>query len=103
MDWLLVTRILTHYVASGLAVGVVIVEVTGWLLGAPLSHAVPYNYVLLIVFSLLTASMIGVCVWIVFLWDLDRLFFKLEAKIDTQVAAAVELKADESRNDITLI
>lgn len=103
MDWLLVTRILTHYVASGLAVGVVIVEVTGWLLGAPLSHAVPYNYVLLIVFSLLTASMIGVCVWIVFLWDLDRLFFKLEAKIDTQVAAAVELKADESRNDITLL
>jgi len=30
------------------------------------------------VFSLLTAIMIGICGWIVCLWDLDRLFFKLE-------------------------
>ena len=29
--------------------------------------------------------MIGVCGWIVFLWDIDRLFFRLERKIDAQL------------------
>jgi hypothetical protein len=40
-----------------------------------------------IVFSLLTFMMVGACGWIVFLWDIDRLFFNLERKIDTQAAA----------------
>ena len=31
--------------------------------------------------------MIGMCGWIVFLWDIDRLFFRLERKIDAQVGA----------------
>jgi hypothetical protein len=102
MDWLHLTRLLSQYVAPGLAAVAVIIEITGWLLGAPLSRSVPYNYVLLIVFSLLTASMIGFCGWIVCLWDLDRLFFKLETKIDSQIAA-LELKSGESRNDKTLL
>ena len=102
MDWLHLARLLAQYVAPGLTAVAVIIEITGWLLGAPLSRSVPYNYVLLIVFSLLTASMIGFCGWIVCLWDLDRLFFKLEAKIDSQIAA-LELKSGESRNDNTLL
>jgi hypothetical protein len=44
----------------------------------------PYDYAVAIVFSLLTLVMIGACGWIVFLWDIDRLFFSLERKIDTQ-------------------
>jgi hypothetical protein len=102
MDWLHFTRLLTQRVAPGLAAAAVIIEITGWLLGAPLSRCVPYNYVLLIVFSLLTTSMIGFCGWIVCLWDLDRLFFKLETKIDSQIAA-LKLKSDESRKDNTLL
>jgi hypothetical protein len=94
-------RLLTH-IAPGLVALAVIIETTCWLLSAPLSRSVPYNYVLLVVFSVLTTSMVGFCCWIVCLWDLDRLFFKLEAKIDSQIAA-LELKSDESRNDNTLL
>jgi hypothetical protein len=101
MDWLRLIRFLTQYVAPGLAAVAVVVEITGWLLGAPLLLSVPYNYVLLIVFSLLTATMIGICGWIVCLWDLDRLFFKLENQIDSQIAA-VESKSGENGNDPTL-
>jgi hypothetical protein len=94
-------RLLTH-VALGLAALAAIIEITGWLLGTPLSRSAPYNYVLLAVFSLLTTGMIGFCCWIVCLWDLDRLFFKLETKIDSQITAS-ELRSDESRNDNTLL
>jgi len=80
IDWLRLIRFLTQYVAPGLAAVVVVAEIIGWLLGAPVSPSVThaYHYLLLIVFSLLTAIMIGICGWIVCLWDLDRLFFKLE-------------------------
>jgi hypothetical protein len=57
---------------------------------------------LLIVFSLLTAFLIGICGWIVVLWDLDRLFFKPEGKIDSQIAI-LESKYGESGNDGTLL
>jgi hypothetical protein len=104
MNWLRLIRFLTQYVAPGLATVVVVAEIIGWLLGAPvlpsLTHA--YHYALLIVFSLLTAIMIGICGWLVFLWDLDRLFFKLESKIDSQVAA-LESKSGESRQDGRLL
>jgi len=50
----------------------------------PLGSA--YGYLVAIVFSLLSIVMIGLCGWIVFLWDIDRLFFSLERKIDTQYA-----------------
>jgi hypothetical protein len=59
MDWLCLIRLLTQYVAPGLAAVVVVAEIVGWLLGAPVSPSVThtYNYLLLIVFSLLTAIM----------------------------------------------
>src|SRR5258705_8580702 len=104
MDWLRLIRCLTQYVAPGLAAVVVVAETIGWLFGAPVSASVThtYHYLLLIVFSLLTTIMIGVCGWIVCLWDLDRLFFKLESKIDSQIAA-LESKSGESGNDGTLL
>jgi hypothetical protein len=102
MDWLRLIRFLTQYVAPGLAAAAVVVEIIGWLSGAPLFLSVPYNYVLLIVFSVLTAAMIGICGWIVCLWDLDRLFFKLENQIDSQIAA-VESKSSENGTDATLL
>jgi hypothetical protein len=104
MNWLRLIRFLTQYVAPGLAAVVVVAEIISWLLGAPvlpsITHA--YHYVLLTVFSLLTAIMIGICGWIVFLWDLDRLFFKLESKIDSQIAA-LESKSGENVQDGTLL
>src|SRR5882762_3550073 len=104
MDWLRLIRLLTQYVAPGLAAIVVVAEIIGWLLGAPVSPSVThtYHYLLLIVFSLLTTIMIGICGWIVCLWDLDRLFFKLESKIDSQIAA-LESKYGESGQDGTLL
>jgi hypothetical protein len=104
MNWLRLIRFLSQYVAPGLATVVVLAEIMGWLLGAPVLHPLThaYHYVLLIVFSLLTVIMIGICGWIVFLWDLDRLFFKLESKIDAQIAALVS-KSGESGQDGTLL
>jgi hypothetical protein len=104
MNWLRLIRFLTQYVAPGLAAVVVVAEIISWLLGAPVLPSVThaYHYVLLTVFSLLTAIMIGICGWIVFLWDLDRLFFKLESKIDSQIAA-LESKSGESVQDGTLL
>jgi hypothetical protein len=104
INWLRLIRFLTQYVAPGLSTVVLVAEVMSWLLGAPTSHSLThaYNYVLLTVFSLLTAIMIGICGWIVFLWDLDRLFFKLESKIDSQVAA-LESKSAKGGEDGTLL
>src|SRR5258708_14377495 len=104
MDWLRLIRFLTQYVAPGLAAVVVVAEILGWLLATPVSPSVTrtYHYLLLIVFSLLTAIMIGICSWIVCLWDLDRLFFKLESKIDSQIAA-LKSKSGENGNDGTLL
>jgi hypothetical protein len=99
-DWLRLIRILTQYVAPGLAAIVVVVEIIGWRLGATMPPSVThtYHYLLLIVFSLLTAILIGICGWVVCLWDLDRLFFKLESKIDSQVAIL-----ESNGNDGTLL
>jgi hypothetical protein len=102
MDWLRLIRFLTQCVAPGLATVVMVAEILSWRFGAPVSPSVMYAYhfLLLIVFSLLTAVMIGICGWIVCLWDLDRLFLKLEGKIDSQIAA---LKTGERGNDGTLL
>src|SRR5258708_34451471 len=72
MDWLRLIRCLTQYVAPELAAVVVVAEIAGWLWGAPVSPSVTHTYhsLLLIVFSLLTAILIGICCWIVCLWDL---------------------------------
>ena len=104
MEWLRLIRSLTQYVAPWLAALVVVVEIIGWLLGAQVSPSVAYAYqfLLLIVFSFLTAIMIGICGWIVCLWDLDRLFFKLESKIDSQIAV-LKSNSGESGNNGTLL
>ena len=82
VDWLRLIRLLTQYVAPGLVTIVLIAEITDGLGGALVlpTVAIAYNYFVLIVFSLLTTIMIGIFGWIVFLWDIDRLFFKLENK-----------------------
>jgi hypothetical protein len=104
MDWLRLIRTLTQYVAPCLAAVVVVAEVIGWRFSAPASLSITHMYhcLLLVVFLLLTTMLIGISGWIVCLWDLDRLFFKLESKIDSQIAAS-ELKPDESGNDSTLL
>jgi hypothetical protein len=104
VDWVRLIRFLTQYVVPALAAAVVIAEITGWLLGAPVSPSVAYTYhcILLIMFSLLTVFMIGTCGWVVCLWDLDRLFFKLEDKIDSQIAA-LDSKPGDNGNDGTLL
>jgi hypothetical protein len=63
MDWLSLIRFLTQ--SPGLAAFVVVAEIIGWLLGAPVSPSVAHTYhsLLLIVFSLLTAFMIGIGDW----------------------------------------
>ena len=101
VDWLRLIRLLTQYVVPALIAIVLLIEIVSWLSGAPMSSAPAraYFYVVLIVFVLLTATMIGICGWIVFLWDLDRLFFKLEGKIDSQLVAA---QSGEAEQDGTL-
>ena len=42
--------------------------------------------------------MIGVCGWTVFLWDIDRLFFKLESKIDSELADGQTESAEKHAN-----
>ena len=80
VNWLQATRVLTQYVAPTLVVLALAVELSGLSF-----RSVAYDYLLAIVFSVLTIVMIGVCGWVVFLWDIDRLFFRLERKIDAQL------------------
>ena len=80
INWLQATRVLTQYVAPTLVVLALAVELSGLSF-----RSVAYDYLLAIVFSVLTIVMIGVCGWVVFLWDIDRLFFRLERKIDAQL------------------
>jgi hypothetical protein len=102
-DWLLLIRLLTQYVTPALIALVLLIEIVGWLSGAqvPSALARAYFFVILIFSCLLTVVMIGICGWIVFLWDLDRLFFKLEGKIDSQLAASAT-QAGEGEQDGTL-
>jgi hypothetical protein len=85
-DWLQATRVLTQYVAPGLVLLALIVELAGLSFGLQTLPSA-YSYLAAIVFSLLTLVMIALCGWIVFLRDIDRLFFRLERKIDTQLPA----------------
>ena len=83
VDWLRIIRVLTQYVAPALVIAALLAEFVGALF-ASLPFSTAYSYLVAVVFSLLTFVMIGLCGWIVFLWDIDRLFFSLERKIDTQ-------------------
>jgi hypothetical protein len=78
IDWLRLTRVMTQYVVPGLLAVAFLVEITGT------RTAFAYDYLIAVGFSLLTVIMIAACGWIVFLWDIDRLFFSLERKIDAQ-------------------
>jgi len=85
LDWLRAIRHLTQYVVPGLILVAVIIEFAGRTVTSP-SLASAYDHLHAIMFSLLTILMIGICGWTVFLWDIDRLFFKLEGKIDSEFA-----------------
>ena len=88
IDWLRLARVTTQYVVPGLLALALLVEVAG----TPTVAA--YDYLIAVVFSVFTVVMIAACGWIVFLWDIDRLFFSLERKIDAQ--AVSEAAADGS-------
>src|SRR5262245_30579003 len=84
-DWLLILRLLTQYVAPVLVVVGLTVELVGISFGsAELGRA--YTYLAAVSFSLLTIVLIIASGWIAFLWDIDRLFFTLENRIDTELA-----------------
>jgi hypothetical protein len=88
-DWPRITRLFARYAVPGLIVLGFITEFyrppsnPNTLVGA-------YNFGITILFSLLTVSLIGMCGWVVFLWDIDRLFYRLERKIDAQTTGADE-------------
>ena len=65
---------------------------------------VAYNYMLVGIFTTLTVTMIAICGWTVFLWDIDRLFFKLENKIDAEVGELgnIGIASDQSRTSRSL-
>jgi len=83
IDWLRVVRMLAQYIAPGLA-AVALISALTW---AGPSNT-PFNVVVFAVFSLFTVVMMGICGWTVFLWDIDRLFFRLENKIDAHLNEA---------------
>jgi hypothetical protein len=81
LDWLRVVRHLTQYVVPSLIVLAVIIELTDLVGLFP-----GYNHVVAVGFSVLSVMMIALCGWVVFLWDIDRLFFRLENRIDAQLS-----------------
>lgn len=83
-DWLKITRASTQYVVPSVVALAFLFEVVSSVASATLPHL--YNLIVATLFSLLTILLIGVCGWIVFLWDIDRLFFTLERKINAQIA-----------------
>lgn len=93
VDWLRAIRLLTQYVAPGLVVLALVVELTGWSFSSP-ALARACSYLVATIFSVLTIVMIGLCGWIVFLWDIDRLFFRLERSIDTQLPADIAVSEE---------
>jgi len=83
IDWLRVIRALAQYVIPGLAVLALIGEFL-W----PGRPNTVLDGLVVTIFCLLSVVMIAICGWTVFLWDIDRLFFKLENKIDAQLGEA---------------
>jgi hypothetical protein len=79
-------RTISQYIALTFLLAVLGVEIAGGSFGSP-ALEIAYDYLLAIVFSLFTIAMIAMCGWIVFLWDIDRLFFRLEGRIDAQINA----------------
>ena len=94
IHWLRVVRMLVQYIAPALAAMALIVELA-WA-GAT---GTAYNVIMLAVFSLLPVIMMAICGWTVVLWDIDRLFFRLENKIDAELSEAPS-KNDEPDNSL---
>jgi hypothetical protein len=80
LDWLRLVRMLAQYIAPIMVVLALIAEASG-----TGTSSTAFNVLLLAVFGLLTVLMTAICGWTVFLWDIDRLFFRLENKIDAQL------------------
>src|SRR5215468_2212958 len=95
IDWLRVIRMLAQSIAPSLAVGALIGELV-----RPVGPNTWLDGLLLTVFCLLCVIMIAICGWTVFLWDIDRLFFKLENKIDAQLG---ETQPKSSEPDESLL
>ena len=104
VGWLRLIRLLTQYIVPGL----VAVVMLGELLSAPSAgpslsgYASAYNYLLLVAFTLATVMMIAVCGWTVFLWDIDRLFFTLDSRIDAEIGE-LEKKSPDREQDGSLL
>ena len=104
VDWLRLIRLLTQYIAPGLVAVVMLAELLSASLTEPSlsgSNGI-YNYLLVAVFTVLTATMIAICGWTVFLWDIDRLFFKLENKIDAEIGE-LDTKYPDREQDGSLL
>ena len=95
IEWLRLIRIFTQYIAPVLAAVALVMEATASSKEAAFHEGITYNLVLASVFSLLTVAMIAICGWTLFLWDIDRLFFKLENKLDAQ-AGGLEGRSREN-------
>ena len=104
VGWLGLIRLLTQYIVPGL----VAVVMLGESLSAPWAgpslsgYASVYNYLLFVAFTLATVMMIAVCGWTVFLWDIDRLFFTLDTRIDAEIGE-LEKKSPDREQDGSLL
>jgi hypothetical protein len=101
VGWLRLIRLLTQCIVPGLAGVVMLAEV----LSAPFArsslsgYAGVYNLLLVVTFTLATVLMIAVCGWTVFLWDIDRLFFTLDGRIDAEIGELEKKSSDRSKTD----
>jgi hypothetical protein len=93
-DWPRVIRLFARYVVPALVALGIIAEFSGPP-SSPNTLTSMHNIGIAILFSLLTVTLIGVCGWVVFLWDIDRLFYRLERRIDAQAVGAEEEPAEE--------
>ena len=102
IDWLRLTRVMTQYVVPGLLAVAFLVEIAGDADGSRVRLSDGGR------FFASHLIMICACGWIVFLWDIDRLFFSLERKIDTQTVSGTtdaygqcRCKTREAPSDVT--
>jgi len=80
-DWSRVIRLSAQYAVPGLIALGIIAEFSR-ALSSPITLAGMHNIGIAVLFSVLTVTLIGMCGWVVFLWDIDRLFYRLERRAD---------------------
>src|SRR5262245_41411592 len=98
-DWLRTVRVRTQSIVPVTIPAGMLVEFAGLSTGSTVGAA--YNWLKAVGFSLLTVALIVLCAWIVFLWDIDRLFFRLERRIDTEIG--LESASEASGSDASLV